>query len=248
MTPIEYIWSDWYMCYLERKIWVAVMEYQMQHGHHLVTQSQLDDARAVMVSIDIQSMRRREAITRHDLKARLEEFSSLAGHQQIHLGMTSSDLVENTFLIRQRDSVMVLMAAGKTTPDLAHWFHHQQFRGIRGPVGSDADMMDLFNQDVEVVQGLSTYVAEQFGFNYVANAVGQNMPRSYDLRLGRLLFETLDHQVDRAVANGILTMLGEQSYWLEGDVATSCVRRYAWPLLFSVVEGRYRKGYVPCQD
>jgi adenylosuccinate lyase len=37
----------------------------------------------------------RERITRHDVKARIEEFCDLAGHEHLHKGMTSRDLTEN---------------------------------------------------------------------------------------------------------------------------------------------------------
>ncbi len=230
------------MVILERKLWVKVMEYQhLFGGDHLVTQAQLDASKLVMTQVDLESIRRREMVTKHDVKARLDEFVELSGHSRIHLGMTSADVVENTYLIRQRESVMNLWADGGRSRELAIWFDCQQFRGVRGPIGSDTDQMDLFDQDTNAVLGLSSYVAEQFGFKHVINSVGQCMPRSLDLHLGRLLFDMLNDPVDRAVGNGILTMLGAQEFWLEGDVATSCVRRYAWPLLFSVVDGSYRK-------
>ena len=34
-------------------------------------------------------------MTKHDVKARLEEFAELVGHQHAHKGMTSRDLTEN---------------------------------------------------------------------------------------------------------------------------------------------------------
>ena len=41
------------------------------------------------------SIMQRERVTRHDVKARIEEFCDLAGHEHIHKGMTSRDLTEN---------------------------------------------------------------------------------------------------------------------------------------------------------
>ena len=35
------------------------------------------------------------SVTRHDVKARIEEFNALAGHEHVHKGMTSRDLTEN---------------------------------------------------------------------------------------------------------------------------------------------------------
>ena len=50
---------------------------------------------AVIDQIDLSSIDARERITRHDVKARIEEFCDLAGHEHIHKGMTSRDLTEN---------------------------------------------------------------------------------------------------------------------------------------------------------
>jgi adenylosuccinate lyase len=45
--------------------------------------------------VNLASIMQRERITRHDVKARIEEFCDLAGHEHIHKGMTSRDLTEN---------------------------------------------------------------------------------------------------------------------------------------------------------
>ena len=45
--------------------------------------------------MDVESRRQREAKLRHDVKARIEEFCDLAGHEQIHKGLTSRDLTDN---------------------------------------------------------------------------------------------------------------------------------------------------------
>ena len=45
--------------------------------------------------VDLASIAARERVTRHDVKARIEEFNALAGHENVHQGMTSRDLTEN---------------------------------------------------------------------------------------------------------------------------------------------------------
>src|SRR4029450_6123323 len=55
----------------------------------------IDDYRAVIDAVDLASIEARERVTRHDVKARIEEFSALAGHEHAHKGMTSRDLTEN---------------------------------------------------------------------------------------------------------------------------------------------------------
>ena len=52
--------------------------------------------------VDLDSIDARERVTRHDVKARIEEFSDLAGHEHIHKGMTSRDLTENVEQLQVR--------------------------------------------------------------------------------------------------------------------------------------------------
>ena len=55
----------------------------------------IDDYERVIDNVDLESIADRERVTRHDVKARIEEFNALAGHEQVHKGMTSRDLTEN---------------------------------------------------------------------------------------------------------------------------------------------------------
>ena len=56
-------------------------------------------------SVDLASIAARERVTRHDVKARIEEFAALAGHEHIHKGMTSRDLTENVEQLQIRLSL-----------------------------------------------------------------------------------------------------------------------------------------------
>ena len=58
--------------------------------------------------VDLDSIAARERVTRHDVKARIEEFSALAGHEHIHKGMTSRDLTENVEQLQIRDSLLLI--------------------------------------------------------------------------------------------------------------------------------------------
>ena len=55
-----------------------------------------------------QSIAARERVTRHDVKARIEEFNALAGHEHIHKGMTSRDLTENVEQLQIRASLALV--------------------------------------------------------------------------------------------------------------------------------------------
>ncbi len=56
----------------------------------------------VVDRVDLASIEARERVTRHDVKARIEEFADLAGHEHIHKGMTSRDLTENVEQLQVR--------------------------------------------------------------------------------------------------------------------------------------------------
>ena len=53
-------------------------------------------------------------------------------------------------------------------------------RGIKGPVGTSADQLDLFDGDAAKVAALEQRVAEHLGFTRVLTSVGQVYPRSLD--------------------------------------------------------------------
>ncbi len=175
---------------------------------------------AVVDDVDLDSIAARERVTRHDVKARIEEFCALAGHEHIHKGMTSRDLTENVeqlqikaslALIRQRalaalarlarlavehqDTVMVgrshNVAAQATTlgkrfataadelmiglDRLDNLIARYPMRGIKGPMGTAQDMLDLLDGDADKLASLEADVAE-----HVLASVGQVYPRSLD--------------------------------------------------------------------
>jgi adenylosuccinate lyase len=99
--PMVELWSPERKVRLERELWVAVMQAQRDLGVGIPAEA-IDDYRAVIDSVDLVSIETRERVTRHDVKARIEEFSSLAGHEHAHKGMTSRDLTENVEQLQVR--------------------------------------------------------------------------------------------------------------------------------------------------
>jgi adenylosuccinate lyase len=86
---------------LERRLWIAVMEAQRDLGVDIPAEA-IDASRAAVDQVDLESIAVREAVTRHDVKARVEEFAALAGHEHAHKGMTSRDVTENVELLQTR--------------------------------------------------------------------------------------------------------------------------------------------------
>ena len=88
------LWSPEYKIQLERRLWIAVLRAQRDLGVEVPEQA-IADYERVVEQVDLASIAQRERVTRHDVKARIEEFNALAGHEQVHKGMTSRDLTEN---------------------------------------------------------------------------------------------------------------------------------------------------------
>lgn len=93
-ASMKAIWSPEGKVRLERELWIAVMKAQRDLGL-AIPEEAIAAYEAVVDRVDLASIDARERITRHDVKARIEEFCELAGHEQIHKGMTSRDLTEN---------------------------------------------------------------------------------------------------------------------------------------------------------
>ncbi|WJR34541.1 adenylosuccinate lyase [Mycobacteroides immunogenum] len=218
------LWSPQSKVVLERQLWIAVMRAQRELGID-VPDGVIDDYERVVENVDLDSISARERVTRHDVKARIEEFNALAGHEHIHKGMTSRDLTENVEQLQIRRSLEYVHAHGVAV--VARLAHHAveyrdvvmagrshnvaaqattlgkrfasaademlialdrlqelldryPLRGIKGPMGTGQDMLDLFDGDTEKLAELEERVASFLGFSTTLTSVGQVYPRSLD--------------------------------------------------------------------
>jgi adenylosuccinate lyase len=219
------LWSPEHKVVLERRLWLAVLTAQRDLGVD-VPDGVVEAYEKVVDQVDLESIRRREAATRHDVKARIEEFSALAGHEHVHKGMTSRDLTENVEQLQIRQSLEVIrdravatlarlaalatehaglvmagrshnVAAQATTlgkrfasaaeellvavERVEELLARYPLRGIKGPVGTSQDQLDLLGGDADKLADLEARVAEHLGFQRVLTSVGQVYPRSLDL-------------------------------------------------------------------
>jgi len=83
----------------ERKFWISILKLQQKAGLP-ITNSDIKAYEAAIQKVDLDSIDKREIKTRHDVKAKIEEFNALAGVEKIHIGLTSRDLTENIELIQ----------------------------------------------------------------------------------------------------------------------------------------------------
>jgi adenylosuccinate lyase len=262
------IWSPEHKVRLERQLWVAVLKAQRDLGVD-VPDGVVEAYEAVLDRVDLESIAARERVTRHDVKARIEEFCALAGHEHIHKGMTSRDLTENveqlqvrTSLIRIRDLVVATLArlgrlasehralvmAGRshnvaaqattlgkrfaTVADemlvaldrLEDLVARYPLRGIKGPVGTGQDMLDLLDGDVAKLAELERRVASYLGFDRVLTSVGQVYPRSLDFDVVSALVQVVAGPSN--LATTIRLMAGNELVtegFKEGQVGSSAM-------------------------
>jgi adenylosuccinate lyase len=219
------VWSAEHKVVLERRLWLAVLRAQRDLGVE-VPDGVIEAYEAVVEKVDLDSIEARERVTKHDVKARIEEFAALAGHEHVHKGMTSRDLTENVEQLQVhsalsiiRDRIVatlarlaaravehrgtVMVARSHNVPAQATTLGKRfasaaeelllayervegllaalPLRGIKGPVGTQQDQLDLVGGDAAKVDALEQAVAAHLGFERVLTSVGQVYPRSLDL-------------------------------------------------------------------
>lgn len=262
------LWSAETKIILERQLWIAVLKAQRDLGVDVPAEA-IAAYENVIDKVDLGSIANREKITRHDVKARIEEFNALAGYEQVHKGMTSRDLTENVEqlqvyrsleLIRTKAITVALriaeraaeydtlvmagrshnVAAQATTlgkrfasaaeellvaiERIENLIERYPLRGIKGPMGTAQDMLDLMGGDETKLAELESRIATHLGFARVFDSVGQVYPRSLD-------FDALSTLVQlgagpSSLAHTIRLMAGNETVtegFKEGQVGSSAM-------------------------
>jgi adenylosuccinate lyase len=103
------IWSEVSKRRLWRKLWVILAEVQADFG--LVSAEQVADLRMHMGMIDVPRALEIEAEIHHDLMAELKVFAEQCqlGGGILHLGATSMDIKDNADVLRQRESLDLVL-------------------------------------------------------------------------------------------------------------------------------------------
>ena len=262
------IWSPKNKIILERQLWIAVMKAQKDLGVDVPAEA-IAAYEAQVDNVNLASIVERERITRHDVKARIEEFNALAGFEHIHKGMTSRDLTENVEqlqilrsleLVRDKAIAVVsrigeraaqyqtLVMAGRSHNVAAQattlgkrfasaademllgiervesLLSRYPLRGIKGPMGTSQDMLDLMGGSEDKLAALETRIADHLGFSRVFNSVGQVYPRSLDFDAVSALVEL--GAAPSSLATTIRLMAGNETVtegFKEGQVGSSAM-------------------------
>jgi adenylosuccinate lyase len=107
-SSMTHLWSASGKITLEREFWIAVMRAQKELGVE-IDDASIEASEKVKHQVDLEAIRKREEVTKHDVKARLEEFADLSGHQHAHKGMTSRDLTENVEQLQIHRSLSIIL-------------------------------------------------------------------------------------------------------------------------------------------
>ena len=107
-SPMVSLWSPTGKVIMEREFWIAVMKAQKELGIKIEKKA-IDQSEKVKGLVNLDSIREREIVTKHDVKARLEEFAELSGHQHAHKGMTSRDLTENVEQLQTHRALSLIL-------------------------------------------------------------------------------------------------------------------------------------------
>ncbi|MFI7420127.1 adenylosuccinate lyase [Nonomuraea sp. NPDC049684] len=262
------LWSPEYKIIAERRLWLAVLRAQAELGV-AVPEGAVADYEKVVEQVDLDSIAARERVTRHDVKARIEEFNALAGHEQVHKGMTSRDLTENVEQLQIRDSLLLVrdrvvallarlaslaeehtstvmagrshnVAAQATTlgkrfasaaDELLAGYHRLEeligrypLRGVKGPVGTSQDMLDLLGGRQDRLAELEEKVTAHLGFSRRLTSVGQVYPRSLDFEVVSALVQLA--AAPSSLARTIRLMAGHELVtegFKEGQVGSSAM-------------------------
>lgn len=307
-APMRRIWSPRERVVQERRLWLAVLRAQREAGLP-VPPDAIDAYEAVLGQVDLESIAARERRTRHDVKARIEEFNALAGHEQIHKGMTSRDLTENVEQMQIREGLVLLRERAVTalvrlgalavehqdraltgrshnvpaqittlgkrfasaaeellraTERLDALVEGYPLRGVKGPVGTQQDMLDLLGS-AEAVERLEQAVAGHLGFRRCLDSVGQVYPRSLDFEVLSALVQLASGPAN--LARTLRLMAGQELLsegFQEGQVGSSamphkmnartceriggflCILRGQQAMIEGLVGDQWNEGDVSC--
>jgi adenylosuccinate lyase len=242
----------------ERKFWIIILKLQQKAGLP-ITDTDIDAYKKVVEKVDLASIDKREMETRHDVKARIEEFNALAGVEKLHIGLTSRDLTENIELIQIKAALELIeyralqtlfllnekitkyektymvgrshnVAAQVTTlgkrfatcaeellfahTALTELIARLPLRGIKGPVGTSQDALDVMGTDFK---NLEKIIAEEFGFKNTWASVGQIYPRSVDFEVVSKLLQIASAPSSMATTIRLMSGAGLVSEGFKAD-------------------------------
>jgi adenylosuccinate lyase len=206
-SAMREVWSPENKIISERRLWLAVLAAQRD----LSVDFGRDDPAVVIKAyegvigqVDLASIAQREKITRHDVKALTENVEQLQIVSAltiirdrivatlVQLAQLAAQYADQPMAGRTHNVPAQVTTLGKRFATAANellvayqrieeLLGRYPLRGIKGPVGTSQDMLDLLGGDAGKLDELERRIADHLGFAHVLVSTGQVYPRSLDL-------------------------------------------------------------------
>jgi adenylosuccinate lyase len=179
---IRSVWSQRGKVQLERDFWIAVMKAQRDLGVPIPAEA-IKDYERVKSQIDLESISKRERVTLHDVKARIEEFSELAKRQFIHLGLTSRDLTENveqlqifqSLKIVRKKTAAALLAFGRRAEEFRDLMITGRTHNVPAQPTTLGKRLAMFGQELLIAMDRLEGLIDRYPVRGLKGAVGTQL-------------------------------------------------------------------------
>jgi len=176
------VWSRRGKVLLERGFWIAVMKAQRDLGVPIPAEA-IQDYERVKDQVDLDSIARRERVTLHDVKARIEEFSELAKRQFIHLGLTSRDLTENVEQLQIFQSLKIvrfkvaaaLLALARRAEEYRDLMITARTHNVPAQPSTLGKRLSMFGQELLLALERLDHLIERYPVRGLKGAVGTQL-------------------------------------------------------------------------
>ena len=232
------IWSPRGKVLLEREFWIALMKAQRELGCD-IPKAAISAYEECKDRIDLQEIRRREEITRHDVKARIEVFCQQAGYEHIHRGLTSRDVTENVEQLQLYRSLRLIelkgVAALVALSRRADQFKHLVITGRTHEMPAQPTTLGrrfaMFGEEFILALNRLHNLIERFPFRGIKGAVGTQLD-------ALTLFDNDARKVDALERSVMRHLSGKKVLQVTGQI-------YPRSLDFEVVSALFQLSCSP---
>ena len=232
------IWSPRGKILLEREFWIALMKAQRELGCD-IPEAAISAYEKCKNRIDLQEIRKREEIKRHDVKARIDVFCQHAGYEYIHKGLTSRDVTENVEQLQVYRSLRLIglkgVAALLALSRRAEEFKNLVIAGRTHEMPAQPTTLGrrfaMFGEELILALSRLHNLIERFPFRGLKGAVGTQLD-------ALTLFDDDARKVDALEKNVMRHLSGERFLQVTGQI-------YPRSLDFEIVSALFQLSCSP---
>lgn len=185
-ADLKAIWSPRAKVILERTFWIAVMKAQKEM-RIAIPEEAIKAYEKVCEKVDLESLKKRELVTHHDVKAGIDEFCELAGYQHIHKGMTSRDLTENveqlqvyrSLLLIRKKAIAALLQLAKKAAIYKNLSLTARTHNVAAQMTTFGKRLAMYGEELLKACERLQYVIENYSFRGLKGGVGTQLDQIY---------------------------------------------------------------------